>query len=42
MGGHQHHHLLHFLLHVCLAPFAPSHQQQSLFQAATKNKTKYQ
>jgi hypothetical protein len=34
--GHQRHHLLHFLLRVFLAPSAPSHQQQSLFQAAEK------
>jgi hypothetical protein len=41
MGGHQHHHLWHFLLRASLAPSAPSHRQQFLFQVATKNETKY-
>jgi hypothetical protein len=42
MGDHQHHHFWHFLLHACLAPSTPFHQQQFLFQAAAKkNKTKH-
>ena len=38
MGDHQRHHPWYFPLRVCLALFAPSHQQQFLSQVAAKRK----